>query len=148
MNVILLEKVENLGNLGDQVKVKPGFGRNYLIPGGKAVPATEENVAYFEKRREELEQNAVKHLDEANARQESINGMTVTIVAKAGDEGKLFGSVTNAEIADAISDKGVKVEKRDIRMPNGAIRTVGEYEFVVHLHTDVDANIKVVVEAE
>lgn len=148
MNVILLEKVENLGNLGDQVKVKPGFGRNYLIPGGKAVPATEENVAYFEKRRAELEQNAVKHLDEANVRQEAINGMTVTIVAKAGDEGKLFGSVTNAEIADAISDKGVKVEKRDIRMPNGAIRTVGEYEFVVHLHTDVDANIKVVVEAE
>lgn len=148
MNVILLEKVENLGNLGDQVKVKPGFGRNYLIPGGKAVPATEENVAYFEKRRAELEQNAVKHLDEANVRQEAINGMTVTIVAKAGDEGKLFGSVTNAEIADAISDKGVKVEKRDIRMPNGAIRTVGDYEFVVHLHTDVDANIKVVVEAE
>jgi large subunit ribosomal protein L9 len=148
MDIILLEKVENLGDLGDQVKVKPGFGRNFLIPSGKAVPATKDNVEYFEKRRAELEAKAKEALDAANAVKEKLDGMEITITAKAGDEGKLFGSVTNTEIADAISANGVTVEKRHIRMPEGPIRIIGNYDFVVHLHTDVDANIKVVVEAE
>jgi len=148
MDVILLEKVENLGNLGDRVKVKPGFGRNFLIPGQKAVPATKDNIEHFEKRRAELEANAAKGLAEAEKRCADINKMSVTISAKAGEEGKLFGSVSNADIADAISANGVNVEKRDIRMPEGAIRLLGEYEYVVHLHTDVDAKIKIIVEAE
>jgi len=148
MNIILLEKVENLGNLGDQVSVKPGYGRNYLIPGGKAVPATKENVAQFDERRAELEAKVQGQIGEAEKRRDAINELSITIAANAGDEGKLFGSVSNAEIAQAICDKGVNVEKREIRMPEGPIRVIGEYEFEVHLYTGIDATIKVAIEAE
>lgn len=148
MNIILLEKVENLGNLGDQVSVKPGYGRNYLIPGGKAVPATKENVAQFDERRAELEAKVQGQISEAEKRRDAINDLSITIAANAGDEGKLFGSVSNADIAQAICDKGVNVEKREIRMPEGPIRVIGEYEFEVHLYTGIDATIKVTIEAE
>ncbi len=148
MEVILLEKIENLGDLGDKVRVKPGYGRNYLIPTGKAAPATKENIAYFEERRAELERKAAELLAEAQQKQGQLNGMTITINAKAGEEGRLFGSVTNADIAEAVQQRGVSIEKKDIRMPEGPIRMLGEYEFAVHLHTDVDATIKVLIEAE
>ena len=148
MEIILLEKVENLGGLGDKVNVKPGYGRNYLIPGGKAVPATKENVAQFDERRAELEAKMKEQVAEAEKRRDAINELELTITAKAGDEGKLFGSVSNAEIAEAATAKGVNVEKREIRMPEGAIRVIGEYVFDVHLYTGVDASIKVSVEAE
>ncbi len=148
MDVILLEKVENLGDLGDQVKVKPGFGRNFLIPGGKAVSATKANIEHFEKRRAELEATAAKTLTDAEALCDAVNALSINIVAKAGDEGKLFGSVSNADIAEAVSAQGVNIMKKDIRMPDGPIRLIGEYEFAVHLHTDVDARVKVVIEAE
>ncbi len=148
MNVILLEKVANLGNLGDQVKVKAGYGRNFLVPSGKAVPATKGNIEYFEQRRAELEGKAKEEMTAAEKRRDDLDGKTITILAKAGDEGKLFGSVSNAEIAEAFSKEGVAIEKRDIRMPDGAIRVIGEYEFAVHLHTDIEAKIKVSIEAE
>ncbi|VAW73389.1 LSU ribosomal protein L9p [hydrothermal vent metagenome] len=148
MNIILLEKVENLGELGDQVNVKPGYGRNYLIPGGKAVPATKDNITQFDGRRAELEAKVKTQVGEAEKRRDAINALSISLTANAGDEGKLFGSVSNAEIANAICDKGVNVEKREIRMPQGPIRVVGEYEFEVHLYTGVDATIKVTVEAE
>jgi large subunit ribosomal protein L9 len=149
MEVILLEKVENLGNLGDRVKVRAGYGRNYLIPTGKATPATEENIAVFEQRRAELEQAAKEALDAAEARREALAALdSVTIAAKAGDEGKLFGSIGTADIADAVTRAGVPIEKKEVRMPVGSIRTVGEYEVDVHVHTDVNATIKLVVVAE
>lgn len=149
MEVILLEKVENLGNLGDKVKVRAGYGRNYLLPQGKATTATPENIEAFETRRAELEKAAADALSEANARREKIEGSTVTIKAKAGDEGKLFGSVGAGEVADAVSQAaGIEIEKREIRMPSGPLRSTGEYEIELHLHTDVNATITVVVEAE
>lgn len=149
MEVILLEKVENLGNLGDKVKVRAGYGRNYLLPHGKATTATPENIKAFEERRAELEKAAADSLAEANARKEKIEGATVTIKAKAGDEGKLFGSVGAGEVADAVSQAaGVEVEKREVRMPSGPMRSVGEYEVELHLHTDVNVAVTVVVEAE
>ena len=148
MQIILLEKVENLGKLGDQVKVKAGYGRNFLIPSGKAVPASKENIEFFDKRREELEQKAAEILAEAQALRERVNGLSVVIRSKAGDEGKLFGSVTSIEICEVINAQGVAIEKRQIRMPDGPIRVIGKYEFVVHLHTDVDATVTVAVEAE
>lgn len=149
MEVILLEKVENLGNLGDKVKVRSGYGRNYLLPHGKATTATPENIKAFEERRAELEKAAADSLAEANARKEKIEGATVTIKAKAGDEGKLFGSVGAGEVADAVSQAaGVEVEKREVRMPSGPMRSVGEYEVELHLHSDVNVAVTVVVEAE
>lgn len=148
MNIILLEKVENLGQLGDQVNVKPGYGRNYLIPGGKAVPATKQNIAEFDERRAELESKVKDQVGEAVKRRDAVNALSITLAANAGDEGKLFGSVSNAEIAKAICDKGVNVEKREIRMPEGPIRVIGEYEFEVHLYSDINATIKVTIEAE
>ncbi len=148
MEVILLEKIENLGDLGDKVKVKAGYGRNYLIPTGKAAPATKENIAYFEERRSELERKAAELLAEAKQKEAQLTGMVISITAKAGEEGRLFGSVTNADIAEAVQQRGVTVEKKDIRMPEGPIRLLGEYEFAVHLHTDVDTTIKVLVEPE
>lgn len=139
MQVILLEKVANLGNLGDTVKVKPGYGRNYLVPGGKATPATAENLAAFEKRRAELEKAAAETLGQAQARGETLKDMAITIAVKAGDEGKLFGSVGTTDIADAISAAGVAVERHEVRLPEGAYRQIGEYEVEIHLHTDVNA---------
>jgi len=148
MEIILLEKVENLGNLGDKVNVKPGYGRNYLIPGGKATAATEANIAEFEKRRAELEKAAAETLETAQARIEALSGLNITITAKAGDEGKLFGSIGNIDIAEAVNAAGVAVEKREIRMPEGPLRHVGEFEVGFHLHTDVNTSITVTVVAE
>jgi len=148
MEIILLEKIENLGAMGDKVIVSPGYGRNYLVPQGKAKAATAENIAEFEARRAELEQAAAEALAAAEARRDQIDGKTVEIVAKAGDEGKLFGSIGTADIADAIKATGVEIERNEIRLPEGAFRQVGEYDVVLHLHTDVDATIKLVVSAE
>jgi len=148
MNIILLEKINKLGQLGDQVSVKSGFGRNFLIPHGKALPATEANIKMFEGRRAELETAAAESLGAANARAETINGKEVVIVRKAGEEGRMFGSVTNADVAEALTAAGVDVAKREVRMPEGAIRELGEYELEIHLHTDVNAQVKIIVEAE
>lgn len=148
MEVILLEKVQNLGDLGDRVTVKPGFGRNYLLPQGKAVPATEANVAEFEARRAELEKVAAEKLAAAQARADKIEGVTLTLVRKAGDEGKLYGSVSNIDIAEAAVDAGVEIDRSEVRMPTGPIRAAGEYDISVHLHSDIDSTVKVVVEAE
>lgn len=148
MDVILLEKVRNLGNLGDKVAVKAGFGRNFLIPQGKAVPATTSNVAEFETRRAELEKAANEALDAAKARAEKLAALEVTITANAGDEGKLFGSIGTAEVANAVTDAGVELAKAEVRMPEGAIRATGEYDVTVHLHVDVDTTVKVIVVGE
>lgn len=148
MEVILLEKVENLGNLGDRVNVKPGYGRNFLIPGGKATPATEEHIKAFEERRAELEKAAADALASAEARRDQLEGMTITIAAKAGDEGKLFGSVGTSDIAEAVIATGVNIERHEVRLPEGAFRQIGEYQVGIHLHTDVNTEILLIVEAE
>ena len=146
MNVILLEKVHNLGNLGDQVNVKPGYGRNFLIPKGIAVPATSDNVAKFEARRAELEKAATEKVAAAEARKAAIAAVgDITIAHNAGDEGKLFGSVGTTEIANAITEAGAKVTKREVRLPEGVIRAIGEYEIDVDLHADVVATVKITV---
>ena len=143
MEVILLEKVENLGAMGDKVKVKPGFGRHYLLPQGKAKLATPANVAEFEALRAELEAKAKAELDAATARAEQLNAMTVTIPANAGEEGKLFGSIGTADIAKALTEAGAPVDRKEVRLNDGALRELGEFEVGVHLHVDVDANVKV-----
>ena len=148
MEVILLEKVENLGGLGDRVQVKPGYGRNFLIPSGKATPATEEHIKAFEARRAELEKMAANALAEAEARRDRLSDMTITIKAKAGDEGKLFGSVGTADIAAAIVAAGVDVERSEVRLPEGAFRQLGEYRVQLHLHTDVNTELTLIIEAE
>lgn len=148
MEVILLEKVSKLGNLGDKVNVKAGFGRNYLVPQGKAVAATENNVAKFEERRAELEASAAGKLSDAQARAVQLNELELSVVAKAGDEGKLFGSIGPRDLAEAISSAGIDVAKSEVRMPEGPIRQTGEYDIVLHLHADVDATVRVVVVAE
>ncbi|WP_163831761.1 50S ribosomal protein L9 [Spartinivicinus ruber] len=148
MEVILLEKIANLGNLGDKVSVKPGYGRNFLIPFNKAVPATKTNVAEFEARRAELEKVAAENLTAAQKRAEAISELALTLTAKAGDEGKLFGSIGTRDLADAISAAGVEVSKSEIRLPEGPLRHIGEFDVSIHLHTDVDATLKVFVEAE
>lgn len=148
MQIILLEKVANLGDLGDQVNVKAGYGRNFLIPQQKAVPATRANIEKFEARRAELEKAAADTLAAAQARAEQIAAVaSVTLARNAGDEGKLFGSVGPADIADALTAAGVEVEKREVIMES-AIHTIGEFELAVRTHTDVMQPIKVVVEAE
>jgi large subunit ribosomal protein L9 len=128
--------------------VKPGYGRNYLIPKGKAASATAENIATFEARRAELEQAAGEALAKAQARRDQLVGLIIKLSAKAGDEGKLFGSVGTADIAHAITDAGVSVERHEIRLPNGPLRQVGEHDLLLHLHGDVNVEIKLVVEAE
>ena len=148
MNVILLERVANLGKLGDSVKVRAGYGRNYLIPQGKAVPATPENVEKFEARRAELEQAASERMSTAEARKDAISALSITITQKAGDEGKLFGSVGTSDIAHAITDAGVPVEKREVRLPNGPIRQIGEHNIEIELHSDVVASITINVVPE
>lgn len=147
MNVILLEKVANLGDLGDQVKVKAGYGRNFLIPFGKAVPATESNVANFEVRRAELEKASADKLTAAKGRAAILGELEVTITANAGDEGRLFGSIGARDIADALSSTGEVVEKSEVRLPEGPLRQVGEYDVTIHLHTDVTVDVRVIVAA-
>jgi large subunit ribosomal protein L9 len=147
MNVILLEKIQNLGGLGDQVTVKAGYARNFLIPQGKAKPATKENVAEFEARRAELEKQAAEALASAQAVYEKMNGLVVTIEASAGEEGKLFGSIGTQDIADALKAAGFEVERRHVRMPEGALRHTGTFEMDIQLHTDVVAAINVEVKA-
>jgi len=147
--VILLDKVTGLGELGDKVTVKAGYGRNYLIPSGKAVPATKENLVEFEKRRAELEKQAAEKLAAAQERKTAVENLgSVTIAHKAGDEGKLFGSVGTSDIARACSEAGVEVKKAEVRLPEGPMRTTGEFEVVLHLHPDVNAVLKVIVVPE
>jgi large subunit ribosomal protein L9 len=149
MQVILLQDIRNLGALGDQVEVRAGYGRNYLIPQGKAVPANEDNIKMFEARRAELEAAAKAKLESAQARAETLNGLEVTIAAKAGDEGKLFGSVGILDIVDAVNAQvDANLVKAEVAMPDGAIRSTGEFEFTVTLHSDVSVDIKVNVIAE
>ena len=148
MEIILLEKIENLGALGDKVNVKPGYGRNYLVPQGKAAPATAENIAEFETRRAELEKISATALQAAETRRSALEGMQLTILAKAGEEGKLFGSIGTAEIASSISEKNVTVERNEVRLPEGAFRMLGEYEVELHLHTDVNVTVKLTIEPE
>jgi len=148
MDVILLEKVGKLGNIGDQVAVKAGFGRNYLLPQGKAIPATAENVAEFEARRAELEAAAAAKLEEAQTRAEKLAEISVTIGANAGDEGKLFGSVGAKDIADAITAAGVEVSKSEIKLPEGALRETGDYEIDLQIHAEVIQTVKLSVVSE
>ncbi len=148
MEVILLEKVGNLGGVGSKVNVKPGFGRNYLLPQGKAISATEKNLAEFEVRRAELEKAAANKIESAEIRGRELEELKVTITAKSGDEGKLFGSVGARDIADAITAAGVAVEKAEVKLPQGTLREVGEYEIDLQLHVDVTQTISLVIEAE
>jgi large subunit ribosomal protein L9 len=145
MQIILLEKVANLGQLGDVVKVKDGYARNFLIPQGKAKRANEANLAAFEARRAELEAKQAEILADAQARAAKLEGAEVTIAQKAGVDGRLFGSVTTSDIADAISATGVEVKRFEVRLPTGPFKTIGEYEIEVALHHDVVAPVKVVV---
>jgi len=145
MEVILLEKVANLGNLGDKVNVKSGYGRNFLLPQRKATAATPTNIAEFEARRADLEKAAADRKASAETRAAQLAELEVTITATAGDEGKLFGSIGTHDIADALTASGVEVAKSEIRLPNGTIRQVGEYDVAVHLHTDVEATVKLIV---
>ena len=148
MQIILLDKVVNLGGLGDVVKVKDGYARNYLIPQGKAKRANTANLAEFEARRAELERLAAEQLAAAQAQAEKVEGLSVTIARKAGVDGRLFGSVTNADVADALKAKGFAVEKAAVRMPEGPLKIVGESQVTVSLHTDVTATINVAVVGE
>jgi large subunit ribosomal protein L9 len=148
MQIILLEKVVNVGNLGDVVKVKDGYARNFLIPQKKARRATESAVAEFEVKRAELEKAAAEKLAAAQGQGEKLNGMTITIAQKAGVDGRLFGSVTNFDIAEALSKQGFAVEKANVRMPTGPLKTTGEHPVAVALHTDVVVDVTVAVVGE
>lgn len=148
MEIILMEKVVNLGNLGDVVKVKDGYARNFLIPQGKAKRATKANMEAFAARKAELERVAAEKLAAAQARAEKLNGFELTISRKAGVDGRLFGSVTNVDIAEALQAQGFDVARSEVRMPEGPFKAVGEYELTLALHSDVEAQIKVSVVAE
>ncbi len=148
MDVILLEKMGKLGAIGDKVSVKAGFGRNFLMPQGKAIPATEKNIQEFEARRAELEAAAAEQIGAAQARASKLEGLVVTIAANAGDEGKLFGSIGTKDIADAITAAGVEVTKAEVRLPQGTIRELGENDIDIQLHSEVTQAIKLVIEAE
>ena len=148
MNVILLDNIENLGGIGDLVTVKAGYGRNYLLPQGKAALATKENIADFGKRRTELEKSAFEELNAAKAREELLQGMQLTISANVGAEGKLFGSVGPIDIVEAFSKVAVEAARSEIRMPDGPIHEVGEFTIGVHLHTDINVDVTVNVVAE
>ena len=149
MQVILLETIKNLGDLGAVVDVRSGYGRNFLIPQGKALPATKENLATVEARRAELEAQAAEQLAAAQARGEKLANAEITLAAKAGDEGKLFGSVGTRDIAEAITvQTGVEVEKAEVKLPNGALRHTGEFEIDVQLHSDVTVAIKLAIVPE
>jgi large subunit ribosomal protein L9 len=148
MEVILLEKVGKLGALGDRVTVKGGYARNFLLPQGRAVLANEANIAEFETRRAELEKAAQEQLDTATARAESLNGKTVAITAKAGDEGKLFGSIGTRDIAEAAEAAGLTLDKSEVRLPEGPLRTTGEHEVQCQVHSEVFATITVAITGE
>jgi large subunit ribosomal protein L9 len=148
MEIILIEKIDRLGGLGDQVNVRSGYARNFLLPTGKAKIATPENIAEIETRRAELEKEAASAVGTAEARREKLAGVEISITSKSGTEGKLFGSVGNTDIASAIVAAGVEVEKREVRLPDGPIRQAGEYEITLHLHADVDAVVKLTVVGE
>jgi large subunit ribosomal protein L9 len=146
MEVILLEKIENLGNIGDRVKVRPGYGRNYLLPKAKATVATAENIAVFEARRAELEARQAEELTAAQARAAELEALKLTIKTRA--EGKLFGSLGTVDVAEACTEAGVPVQRSEVRMPLGPIRVLGEHEVELHLHTDVNVTIAVMVVGE
>lgn len=148
MEVILLQKVAKLGNIGDRVKVKSGFGRNYLLPSGKATLATPEHIAAFEARRADLEVKAANELTDAQSRAVKLEGFALTVTAKAGNEGKLFGSIGTADIAEACQKAGHRVERSEVRLPGGPLRMVGEHTVTLHLHADVDVTVPVTVVAE
>jgi large subunit ribosomal protein L9 len=148
MDVILLTKVANLGNIGDRVKVKSGYGRNFLLPKGKATLATPDNVKKFEARRAELEKIAREQLADAEKRAAAFREFKLEITAKAGTEGKLFGSIGTADIAEATTKAGHKLARAEVRLPTGPLRTVGEHVVALHLHTDIDVQLPVVITAE
>ena len=149
MQVILLDKIVHLGNVGEQVNVKSGFARNFLIPQGKAVMATKANIEYFETRRAELEAKAAAALAEAQARAAQLSALgSVTIASKAGDEGRLFGSITTRDVAEAVVKAGVEIVKSEVRMPTGPIRTLGDHEVKFQLHGEVFATLNVIIVAE
>ena len=148
MEIILLEKIEKLGNLGDRVRVKAGYGRNYLLPFGKAVPATTENIEKFESRRAELEKMQADTLEGITMRAEKINATEVTLAKKVSNEGKLYGSVNAADIAQAVTEAGAELRKNEVRLPEGPYRTVGKFEVDVHLYAGVDAKLKINIVAE
>jgi len=148
MDVILLEKVANLGNLGDRVAVRSGYARNFLLPQGKATLATPANVKRFEARRAELDKTARDSLSGAEGRKAKFEGFKLTITAKAGSEGKLFGSIGTSDIAEAATAAGQQLTRSEVRLPNGPLRTVGDHVVTVHLHTDVDVDLPVTIQAE
>lgn len=148
MQLILLQKVVNLGNLGDQVNVKPGYGRNFLVPQGKAVPATAANIAEFEAKRADYEAKAKAIAEGAEGRRAKLEGASVTIKANASTEGKLYGSVGPRDIAEALTAAGYQVEKSEVVMGEGPLRHIGEFQVIVHLHADVETPVKVIVEPE
>jgi large subunit ribosomal protein L9 len=148
MEVILLQKIANLGNIGERVKVRSGFGRNYLLPQGKATLATPENVARFEARRAELERLAREHLSSAEERAAAMRDFRLTIHAKAGTEGKLFGSIGTSDIAEACNSAGFKIERSEVRLSNGPLRMLGEHTVNLHLHADIDVPLHVTIVAE
>ena len=148
MEIILMDKVVNLGNLGDVVKVKDGYARNFLIPTGQAKRATKANIAAFEERKAELEKQAAEKLAAAQARAEKLNGVSVTIAQKAGVDGRLFGSINNVDIASALTAQGMEVAKAEVRLPEGPFKAVGEYPVTLSLHSDVTCDITVTVVAE
>ncbi len=145
MEVILFENIDRLGRIGDLVNVKSGFARNFLLPQGKAKVATDENKAEIESRRAEFEKKATDELIDATKRGEQIEALAISITAKSGTEGKLFGSIGNVDIANAITEAGVEIEKRNVRLPDGPLRQAGEYEIVIHLHAEVNSVVKVTI---
>ncbi len=147
MEIILLEKIDNIGGIGDRVRVKPGYARNYLIPQGKATVATPENIAVFEQRRVEIERKAAEEVAAARTRAAQLEGKVLTIDAQAGTEGKLFGSIGTIDIAEACAAAGIEVSRSEIRMADGPIRVAGEHEVEFHLHSDVNVTVKVAVQA-
>jgi large subunit ribosomal protein L9 len=148
MELILLEKVQKLGDLGDKVNVKPGYGRNYLVPTGKAVPATKRNLVEFETRREELEKTAMQKLSTAEERVGALEGFEIDFIANASEEGKLYGSIGPREIAEEITTRGIQLSKAEVIMGEGPIRYTGDHVVLLHLHADVEAEIKVTINAE
>ena len=148
MQIILLQRIVNLGKLGETVDVKPGYGRNYLIPQGKALPATKANIEKFEARRAELEAEEAREVATAQTRADALTDVNVIMRAKSGDEGKLFGSIGTRDIAEAISAVGLEVAKSEVRLPNGTIRETGEFDVAIQLHSEVTTTIKVIVIAE
>jgi large subunit ribosomal protein L9 len=148
MEVILLEKVQNLGNLGEMVRVKAGYGRNFLIPQGKAAPATKQNIEKFESKRAELEKVEADVLERATARAEAIAGLCITLKRKAGEEGKLYGSVGTADISEAVTQAGFELERNEVRLPDGPFRLTGEYDVELPLHADVTSSVRVIIVPE